>query len=133
MSPTGFFEVRIATHQRGWSEVDYRAIHRHMEAHGFQRVLQTTAQSANEVPGIYRLQNTKLPMEQVMAAVRSVLAPLGKGMAVRIMKVEEEEVFDLVLSPVSAIPIVTDTKPKRARSPGGAKAQSGYPAWKRPR
>jgi hypothetical protein len=105
-----------------------------MEAHEFERVIQTTAQSANEVPGIYRLHDPELTIEQVMERVRVALAPLGWGMAVRIIRIEREMVFDLVPSLPGDSPIETDLKPKRAQaSKGGAKAQSGYPAWKRPR
>lgn len=132
MSSAGFFEVHIATHQRGTSGIDYGTIHGQMESNEFERVIQTTAQSANEVPGGYRLRRPQLTIEQVMERLHVVLAPLGLGMSVRVMKVEEEKMFDLV-STVSP-PGETDPKGRRSRSSGGAvEAQSGYPTWRRPR
>ena len=137
MSSRGFFEVHITTHQRGSSEIDHRAIHKRMAAQGFERVIQTTAQVANEVPGTYRLHNAQLPMAQVVERIRLALAPLGRGMAVQVTKIDEETLFNLSPSDASA---QTDTDPAtnkpatdQASSANEAKAQSGYPAWRRPR
>jgi hypothetical protein len=132
MSSAGFFEARITTHQHGSSEIDYRAIHKRMTAQGFERVVQTTAQEANEAPGVYRLQNAQLTMAQVLEKIRLSLAPLGRGMAVRVMKIDEETLLNLR----SPAPVTQDTEHATDQSPssgGDAKAQSGYPAWRRPR
>jgi hypothetical protein len=125
MSSPGFFEVHITTHQHGSSETDYRAVHRQMVARGFERVIQTAAQIANEVPGLYRLHNAPLAMTQVVEMTRLALAPLGRGMAVRVLKIDEETLCDFI--PATS-PAQTGTKPKSK-----AKAQSGYPTWRRPR
>jgi hypothetical protein len=131
-SSPGFFEARITTHQHGSSEIDYRAVHKQMTALGFERVIQTTAQVANEVPGIYRLYNAQLTTAQVVEMIRSSLAPLGRGMAVQVMKIDEETLLNLSPPATAA----QDTEPRSDRSPSSrseAKAQSGYPAWRRPR
>jgi hypothetical protein len=143
MSSRSFFEARITTHQHGSSEIDYRAVHREMVAQGFERVIQTTAQVANEVPGIYRLHNTQIKMTKVVEMIRLSLAPLGRGMAVQVMKIEEETLLNLIpSSPVTRAdtePATTEpatTEPATDQSPSSrseAKAQSGYPAWGRPR
>ena len=125
MSSPGFFEVHITTHQHGSSEIDYRAVHRQMVARGFERVIQTAAQIANEVPGLYRLHSAQLSMPQVVEMTRLALAPLGRGMAVRVLKIDEETLFDFI---PTAIAEQADTKPKSK-----SKAQSGYPTWRRPR
>ena len=104
-----------------------------MEADEFERVIQTTAQSANEVPGVYRLHNSQLAMEQVVERVRVVLAPLGWGIAVRIVKVEEERAFELVVGPPAAARVEKEVKPKKVSAEEPVKAQSGYPVWRRPR
>lgn len=133
MSSRSFFETRITTHQSGSSEIDYRAVHREMVAQGFERVIQTTAQVANEVPGIYRLYNAKLTMAQVAEMIRLSLAPLGRGMAVQVMKVDEETLLSLIPSTPATR---ATTEPATDQSPSSrskAKAQSGYPAWRRPR
>lgn len=138
MSSRSFFEARITTHQHGFSEIDYRAVHREMVAQGFERVLQTTAQVANEVPGIYRLHNAQLKMAQVVEMIRLSLAPLGRGMAVRVMKIDDEALLNLIPSapatraetePAPAEPATDPSRSSRSK----AKAQSGYPAWRRPR
>lgn len=132
MFASGLFEVYIATHQRGSSGIDYRAIHKQMEEHGFERVIQTTAQSANEVPGVYRLGSVQLTIQQVTDMVRGALEPLGRDMSVRVVKVEEEVVFDLA----SALPSGAGADLLAARrrySKHSGEAQSGYPAWRRPR
>lgn len=132
MSSGAFFEARITTHQHGSSEIDYRAVHRQMRAQGFERVLQTTAQKANEVPGIYRLHNAQLTMVQVAEMIRLSLAPLGRGMAVQVLKIDEETMLNLIPSPS----VTQDIEPGSDQSPpseGEAEAQSGYPAWRRPR
>jgi hypothetical protein len=131
MSSRGFFEVHITTHQRGSSETNYRAVHKQMAAQGFERVIQTTAQIANEAPGLYRLHNAQLTMAQVVEMIRLSLAPLGRGMAVQVMKVDEEILLNLS-PPVTP----ADTEPESDPSPSSGsagKAQSGYPAWRRPR
>ena len=132
MTSQGFFEAHITTHQHGSSEIDYRAVHRQMVAQGFERVLQTTAQAANEVPGTYRLHNAQLTMAQVAEMIRLSLAPLGRDMAVQVMKVDEETLFNLIPSVPSTR---ADAEPGSDQIPSGseAQAQSGYPAWKRPR
>ena len=133
MSSRGFFEAHITTHQHGSSEIDYRAVHKRMVAQGFERVIQTTAQKANEVPGIYRLHNAQLTMAQVVETIRSSLAPLGRGMAVHVMKIDEETLLDLT---PSAAATQADSESGSDQSPssgGAAKAQSGYPVWRRPR
>ena len=132
MSSQGFFEAHITTHQSGSSEIDYRAVHKRMAANGFERVLQTTAQKANEVPGIYRLHNPQLTMVQVVEIIQSSLAPLGRGMAVQILKIDEETLLNLI--PPALDP--QDAEPESDQSPfstSDARAQSGYPAWGRPR
>jgi hypothetical protein len=131
MSSRGFFEVHITTHQRGSSETNYRAVHKQMAAQGFERVIQTTAQIANEAPGLYRLHNAQLTMAQVVEMLQVSLAPLRRGMAVQVLKIDEEILLNL--SP-SVTP--TRTEPESGPSPSSgseAKAQSGYPAWRRPR
>jgi hypothetical protein len=131
MSSRGFFEVHITTHQRGSSETNYRAVHKQMAAQGFERVIQTTAQIANEAPGLYRLHNAQLTMAQVVEMLQVSLAPLRRGMAVQVLKIDEEILLNL--SP-SVTP--TRTEPESDPSPSSgseAKAQSGYPAWRRPR
>ena len=133
MSSRGFFEAHITTHQQGSSEIDYGAVHRQMTAHGFERVIQTTAQQANEVPGVYRLHNAQLTLVQVVELIRLSVAPLGGGMAVQVLKVDEEILLNLIPSaPASR----ADTEPRSDQSPSSGsdtKAQSGYPAWRRPR
>lgn len=105
-----------------------------MEANGFERLIQSTAQSANEVPGGYRLREAQLTIAEVMERLRAILGPLGLGMSVRVMKVEEERVFDLVAAGTAEAPTGKESAPKRSRSGiGEAEAQSGYPAWRRPR
>ena len=133
MSSRSFFEARITTHQHSSSGTDYRAVHRQMTAQGFERVTQTTAQQANEVPGAYRLHNAQLTMAQVVEMIRLTLAPLRRAMAVQVMKIDEETL--LTLTP-PAPSTGADTKPGPDQSPSSgsdAKAQSGYPAWRRPR
>jgi hypothetical protein len=132
MSSRGFFEARITTNQSGSSEIDYRAVHKRMAAKGFDRVIQTTAQMANEVPGIYRLHNAQLTIAQVVEMIQSALAPLGRGMAVQVLKVDEETLANLIPS----APVIHETEPGSDQSPSSGsetKAQSGYPAWRRPR
>jgi hypothetical protein len=132
MSSRGFFEARITTNQSGSSEIDYRAVHKQMAAKGFERVIQTTAQMANEVPGVYRLHNAKLTMAQVVEMIQSSLAPLGRGMAVQVLKIDEETLSNLIPS----AHVTEDAEPGSDLSPSSgseAKAQSGYPAWGRPR
>jgi hypothetical protein len=130
MSSRGFFEARITTHQHGSSEIDYRAVHKRMAAQGFERAIQTTAQVANEAPGIYRLHNANITTANVVKMIRSALAPLGRGMAVQVMKIDEETLLNLNPSD----PATQDTEPGSAPSSGSeSKAQSGYPAWRRPR
>ncbi len=133
MSSRGFFEAHITTHQHGSSRIDYGAVHRQMAAHGFERVIQTTAQKANEVPGIYRLHNAQLTLAQVVELIRLSVAPLGDGMAVQVLKVDEETLFNFIPSaPASR----ADTEPgsdPSLFSEDKTKAQSGYPAWRRPR
>lgn len=129
MSSRGFFQAHITTHQQGFSEIDYGVVHRRMAALGFERVIQTTAQKANEVPATYRLNNAQLSLAQVVEMMRLSLAPLRRGMAVQVMKVDEETLFDL-------IPSAQDPEPgsDQPHSSGSeTKAQSGYPAWRRPR
>ena len=138
MSSRSFYEARITTHQHGSSEIDYRAVHREMVAQGFERVLQTTAQVANEVPGIYRLHNAQLKMTQVVDMIRLSLTPLGRAMAVRVMKVDDEILLNLIprapARRAGTEPATTQPGSDQSPSPGGeAKAQSGYPAWRRPR
>jgi hypothetical protein len=131
MSSRGFFEVHITTHQRGSSETNYRAVHKQMAAQGFERVIQTTAQIANEAPGLYRLHNAQLTMAQVVEMLQVSLAPLRRGMAVQVLKIDEEILLNL--SP-SATPAHTEPESDPSQSLGSeAKAQSGYPAWRRPR
>ena len=132
MSSQGFFEARITTHQSGSSEIDYRAVHTQMRAQGFERVIQSTAQKANEVPGVYRLHNAQLTMAQVVEMIHSSLAPLGRGMALQVLKIDEETLSNLIPS----APITQDAGPGSDLSPSSgseAKAQSGYPVWRRPR
>lgn len=132
MSSRGFFEARITTHQHGSSEIDYRAVHKRMSTQGFERATQTTAQRANEVPGVYRLRNAQLTLAQVVEMIRSTLAPLGRGMAVQVVKIDEETLFNLIPS----ARVTQDTDPGSDQSPSSGsdtKAQSGYPAWRRPR
>jgi hypothetical protein len=132
MSSRGFFQAHITTHQHGSSGIDYRAVHKQMAAHGFERVLQTTAQVANEVPGIYRLHKPQLTMAQVVEIIELSLAPLGRGMAVQVLKIDEETLLNLLPSD----PVAPDAEPAPDHSPSSethAKAQSGYPAWGRPR
>ena len=132
MSSRGFFQAQITTHQHGSSRIDYRAVHKQMAAHGFERVIQTTAQVANEVPGIYRLHNPQLTMAQVVEKIQSSLAPLGRGMAVQILKIDEETQLNLL--PSSPLAPNAEPAPDQPPSSGSdAKAQSGYPAWGRPR
>jgi len=133
MSSRGLFEAHITTHQHGSSEIDYRAVHRQMAAHGFEPVIQTTAQKANEVPGIYRLHNPQLTMPQVVELIRSSLAPLRLAMTVQVLKIDEETLLNLAASAPADQP---HTEPGSDRSPSprsDAEAQSGYPAWRRPR
>ncbi len=133
MSSQGFFEARITTHQHGSSEIDYGAVHKQMVAHGFQRVIQTTAQKANEVPGIYRLHNAQLTMAQVVELIRLSVAPLGGGMAVQVLKVDEETLLNFLPS-ARASRADAERKSDQSLSSGSkTKAQSGYPAWRRPR
>jgi hypothetical protein len=132
MSSQGFFQAHITIHHRGSSEADYRAVHRQMTAQGFERVIQTTAQMANEVPGLYRLYNAQLTMAQVVEMVRLSLAPLGRGMAVQVMKIDDEALLNLI----PRAPVTQDIEPESDQMPSSgaeAKAQSGYPAWRRPR
>lgn len=133
MSSRGFFEAHITTHQHGSSQIDYRAVHKQMAAHGFERVIQTTAQKANEVPGVYRLHNAQLTMAQVVELIRLSVAPLGGAMAVQVLKIDEETLLNF--NP-SAPATRADTEPETDQSlssGSAAKAQSGYPAWRRPR
>jgi len=133
MSSAGFFEVRITTHQHGSSGIDYRAVHRQMVSQGFERVLQTTAQIANEVPGTYRLHNAHLTTGQVAKMIRLALTSLGCHITVQVVKVREEFLFTSNPS-VSETGAKTKSEPDSSLSPGNkAKAQSGYPAWRRPR
>lgn len=130
MSSRGFFEAHITTHQQGSSGIDYRAVHREMTAQGFERVLQTTAQIANEVPGVYRLYNPQLTMVQVVEMIRLSLTPLRRGMAVQVVKIDEETLLNLI----PPAPAETAPGSEQYLSSGNeAKAQSGYPAWRRPR
>ena len=138
MSSRSFFEARITTHQPGSFEIDYRTVHKRMAAQGFEPVLQTTAQVANEVPGIYRLHNAQLNMTQVVEMIRLSLSPLGRGMAVRVLKVDEETLLNLTPSAPSARAEIEPATSEPATdqfppSPGESTAQSGYPAWRRPR
>lgn len=129
MSSPGFFEVHITIHQRGSSGTDHRAVHKQMAARGFERAPQTTAQKANEAPGVYRLHNTQLTMPQLVELIRLTLAPLRLSMTVQVLKIDEEVLLNL-----AAIP--PGTEPGSDQSPSSrseAKAQSGYPAWRRPR
>ena len=133
MTSRGFFEAHITTHRHGFSEIDYGAVHRQMAAQGFERVIQTTAQAANEAPATYRLHNAQLTMAQVAEMIRLSLAPLGRGMTVKVMKIDEEALFNLIPSAPST---AADTEPGSAHSLSSgseAEAQSGYPAWRRPR
>jgi len=133
MSSPGFFEVRITTHQHGSSGIDYRAVHRQMVSRGFERVLQTTAQIANEVPGAYRLHDAQLTTTQVVEMIRLALTSLGCHITVQVMKVQEEFLFNSGPS-TSDAGATTKSDPGRSVSPGTkATAQSGYPAWRRPR
>ncbi len=131
MSSRGFFEAHIAIHQHGSAVIDYRAVHKKMAAQGFQPVVQTTAQKANEVPGVYRLHNPHLTMAQVVEMIRSSLAPLGRSMAVQILKIDEETLLNLTPSASAT----QDAEPGSDQIPSSsdARAQSGYPAWGRPR
>lgn len=132
MSSQGCFEAHITTHQHGFSEIDYRAVHRQMAAQGFERVIQTTAQVANEMSGIYRLHNAQLTMAQVVEMIRLSLAPLGRNMAVQVLKIDDEALLNLIPS----APVTQAFEPEFDQIPssgGDAKAQSGYPAWRRPR
>ena len=129
MSSLGLFEVRITTHQHGSSGIDYRAVHKHMAAHGFERVMQTTAQKANEAPGIYRLENPQLTMPQVVELIRLSLAPLKLAMTVQVLKIDEESLLNLTAVQPEAEPASDQSPSSRSE----AKAQSGYPAWRRPR
>ena len=133
MSSPGFFEVHITTHQHGSSRIDYRAVHRRMVAQGFERVIQTTAQMANEVPGLYRLHRAKLRTSQVVEMIGLALTPLGRGMAVQVMKIEEEILFNFVPSATAPQAEVKSKSTQPLSSESGVKAQSGYPAWRRPR
>jgi hypothetical protein len=133
MSSPGFFEVHITTHQHGSSRIDDRALHRRMVAQGFERAIQTTAQIANEVPGVYRLHKAQLRTPQVVEMIRLALTPLGRGMAVQVMKIEEEILLNFVSS-ATAVPAEIKSKSAQLLSSESAvKAQSGYPSWKRPR
>jgi hypothetical protein len=104
-----------------------------MVSQGFERVIQTTAQIANEVPGTYRLHNTQLTTAQVAKMIRLALTSLGCHITVQVMKVREEFLF-------TSTPSVSDAGAKTKSEPDSplslrdkAKAQSGYPAWGRPR
>ncbi len=133
MSSPGFFEAHITTHQHGSSQIDYRAVHKQMAAHGFERVLQTTAQKANEVPGIYRLHKPQLTMTQVVELIRLSIAPLAGGIAVQVLKVDEEILLNFTPS-TAATQWDSDPRSAQLQSSGSnAKPQSGYPAWRRPR
>ena len=132
MSSLGLFEAHITTHQHGSSGTDYRAVHRQMAAHGFERVTQTTAQKANEAPGIYRLHDAQLTMSQVVELIRSSLAPLRLAMTVQVLKIDEETVLNFASAPAAQ----PDTEPGSDQSRSSRSepaAQSGYPAWRRPR
>src|ERR1700760_2063137 len=109
MSSQTFFEARITTHQLGSSEIDYRAVHKRMAAQGFERAIQTTAQVANEAPGIYRLHNAKITTANVVEMIRLALAPLGRGMAVQVLKGDEGPLLNL-MPPAPASP--ADTEPR---------------------
>jgi len=100
-----------------------------MAAQGFERVIQSTAQAANEVPGTYRLYNAQLSMAQVVEMLRLTLAPLGRGMAVQIMKIDEETLLNLI----PPAPSTQDTEPASDHPHSSGRAQSGYPTWRRPR
>jgi hypothetical protein len=133
MSSVGLFEVHITTHQHGSSEIDYRAVHKQMVSQGFVRVMQTTAQVANEVPGVYRLQDAQLTTAQVVEMIRLAVTSLGRRITVQVMKIEEEIVFTSLASTTDAR-AGTNSKSDRPRSfETKLKAQSGYPAWRRPR
>lgn len=133
MSSRRFFEARITTHQHGSSGIDYRAVHALMAAQGFERVIQTTAQVANEVPGIYRLHKPQLTMAQVVEMIRLSLGPLERGIAVHVMKIDEETVLNLI-PPAPAARAGAETERNQSVSSGSeAEAQSGYPVWRRPR
>lgn len=129
MTSQSFFEAHITTHQHGSAGIDYRAVHRQMAAQGFERVIQSTAQAANEVPGTYRLYNAQLSMAQVVEMLRLTLAPLGRGMAVQIMKIDEETLLNLI----PPAPSTQDTEPASDHPHSSGRAQSGYPTWRRPR
>ncbi len=103
-----------------------------MAAQGFERAIQTTAQVANEAPGIYRLNNAKITTANVVEMIRLALAPLGRGMAVHVLKVDEETLLNLMPS-APASPTDTEPRSDQLSSGGKTKAQSGYPAWRRPR
>jgi hypothetical protein len=133
MSSRGFFEAHITTHQHGSSPIDYRAVHKQMAAHGFERVIQTTAQRANEVPGVYRLHNAQLTMAQVVELIRLSVAPLGGAMAVQVLKIDEETLLNFDPSAPSTRPDTELGSDQSLSSGSAAKAQSGYPAWRRPR
>ena len=133
MSSRSFFEARITTHRQRSSEIDYRAVHKQMAARGFERVVQTTAQKANEVPGVYRLHNAQLAMAQVVEMIRLSLVPLGRGMAVQVTRIDEEAVFDLIPSSPSTQREAEPASDPPPSTGSPAKAQSGYPTWRRPR
>ncbi|HEX5283883.1 MAG TPA: hypothetical protein VFW30_07180 [Bryocella sp.] len=133
MSSRTFFEARITTHQHGSSGINYRAVHTQMAAQGFQRVLQTTAQVANEVPGVYRLHNPKLTLAQVVEMIRLSLAPLGRGIAVQVMKIDEETVLNLTPSAPATPADSESASDQPLFSSNDGKPQSGYPVWRRPR
>jgi hypothetical protein len=133
MSSPGFFEVHITTHQHGSSQIDDRAVHRRMVAQGFERAIQTTAQIANEVPGVYRLNKAQLRTPQVVEMIRLALTPLGRGIAVQVMKVEEEILLNFAPSATAAPAEIKSKSAQSLSSESALKAQSGYPAWKRPR
>lgn len=104
-----------------------------MVSQGFERVIQTTAQIANEVPGAYRLHNAQLTTAQVVEMIRLALTSLGCNITVQVMKVQEEFLFTSSPSGADA-GAKTKSEPGGPPSPGNkAKAQSGYPAWRRPR
>lgn len=132
MSAKSFFEARITTYQHGSSEIDYKAVHKQMAAAGFKRVLQTTAQKANEVPGIYRIHNRQLTLAQIVELIRLSLAPLACGMAVQVLKVDDETLLTLT-PPTPNMRGEADPGAGQSQLSEKAKAQSGYPAWRRPR
>ncbi|HTV09766.1 MAG TPA: hypothetical protein VMD97_12050 [Candidatus Aquilonibacter sp.] len=72
-------------------------------------------------------------MPQVIEKIRLALTSLGRGMAVKVLKVEEEFLFNFVPSAATA-DAGSKTPSNRSASSGGAvKAEPGYLTWRRPR